>query len=177
MSLMQLDPSNIIVANVSEILAALQPTYDKLLTHRKVPGGARASRLSQAYHPSVIALHRWTFDDERSEVALRLSGDSRVVNYCEQTSTLLLLDEEVVGVTLVLSKKNHSMAYVYAVIVEPRLRHTWATAYLKYHSFAHLFSAGFDEIACQAFEGNRDTLSHAKKVGAKTVADNYVWSD
>lgn len=79
--------------------------------------------------------------------------------------------------TLVLSKKSHTLAYIYAVIVDPRWHRTWATVYLKYHSLACLLSAGFDKIAFQALAGNSDTLKHAKKVGAEIVADNYAWND
>lgn len=173
----QSESSNIIVANVSRILSGLQPTYDKLLTRHKVPDEASVSRIFPAAFSSIIALHQSVFDDEQSEVARRLSGDSRVVNYCQQTSTLLLLKDEVIGVTLVLSKKNHPLAYIYAVIVQSRWRRTWATPYLKYHSLAHILSAGFDEVAFQALGDNLDTLKHARKVGAKIVADNYSWND
>jgi hypothetical protein len=40
MSSSQLAPSDIIVANVFNLLSALQPLYDKLLTGRKVPNAA-----------------------------------------------------------------------------------------------------------------------------------------
>jgi hypothetical protein len=174
----RLEPSNIIVASVSRMLSNLQPTYDKLLKRGKIPDSADISKISPLYFASVIDLHQTVFNDiEPSEVILRLSGHSGIVNYCKQTSTLLLLGDEIVGVTLVLSKKNYSLAYIYAVIVKSRWQRTWVTAYLKYHSLVRLLSFGIDEIAFQALAGNRDTLKHAKKVGAKIVGDNYVWSE
>jgi hypothetical protein len=175
--LSQNPPQDIFVARTAQAVSDLQSTYDRLLRHRKIPDDARISRLAPPYFSSITDLHQSALDHDRLEISRRLSGDSEIVNYCRQTSTLLLLGDQVIGMTLTLSKKTPPLAYIYAVIVEPRRRRTWATAYLKYHSLAHLLSEGFEQVGFQALSGNRDTLKHAKKVGAKIVADNYSWND
>ncbi|MGC2237396.1 MAG: hypothetical protein WA584_14630 [Pyrinomonadaceae bacterium] len=174
---LQPELSKIIVVNVVRMLENLQPTYNKLLKRRKIPENAQASVIFSQYFPALIDLHQDLFRDVKPlEVAERLRGTSRIVNYCHTTSTVLLLAEQVVGVTLVLSRKHSTMAYVYAVIINSHHRRSWATVYLKYHSLRRLLAAGIDEIAFQAFAGSRDTLNHARKVGARIVADNYSWS-
>jgi len=174
---LQPEPSKIIVVNVGSMLENLQPTYDRLLKRRKIPENARESVISSQYFPALINLHQDLFPEVKPfEVAERLRGTSRIVNYCHKTSTVLLLADQVVGATLVLSKRHSTMAYVYAVIIDSRHRRRWATAYLKYHSLRRLLAAGVDEIAFQAFDGSRDTLNHARKVGARIIADNYSWS-
>ncbi len=75
-----------------------------------------------------------------------------------------------------MKKKYEKLAFAYVIIVDVNWRRTWATTYLKYHSFKHLLSCGFEEIAFQAFNGNHDTLKHARRVGAKITADNYMWN-
>jgi hypothetical protein len=169
-------PANIFVADLSRVLLGLQPSYDRLLVHHKIPSGAFVSRISPAYFPAIIALHQLVTPDNHDEVALRLRGLSHVLNYCQRTSTLLLLDKKPIGVTLVLSRKNYPLAYLYLIVVAPEWRRTWATGYLKYHSISHLMSVGFTKIAFQAFGGHPDTLKHAKKVGATSVVDNYQWN-
>jgi hypothetical protein len=176
---MSLDPtpSNIFVADLSRVLLGLQPNYDRLLIHRKIPSGAFVSGLCQPYFPRIIALHQLVMPANYEEVALRLQGLSHGVNYCQRTSTLLLFEHKPIGVTLVLSKKRYPLAYLYIVVVAPEWRRTWATVYLKYHSISRLLSAGFTQIAFQAFGGHPDTLRHAQKVGAKSVVDNYYWTE
>lgn len=165
------------MADLSRVLLGLQPSYDRLLIHRKIPIGASVSGISPAYFPAIFDLHQSLTPDNYTEVALRLRGHSHVVNYCQQTSTLLLRDKKLIGVTLVLSKKNYPLAYFYLIVVAPEWRRTWATVYLKYHSISRLMSAGFTKIAFQAFGEHPDTLRHAQKVGAKSVVDNYEWNE
>jgi hypothetical protein len=168
----------IIVTSVSAMFLNLQSTYDKLLTRRKIPENVRVLGISTEHFPAIIDLHQSLFNKiDRPEVLRRLSGNSDIVNYCKETSTLLLLKNKVIGVTIVLSKRSAALAYVYAVIIDPGYRRTWATVYLKYHSLACFLSSGIEEIAFQAFAGNLDTINYAQKVGAKIVADNYKWSE
>ncbi len=169
--------SNIIKADVGKVILDLKQIYDKLLRRGKIPNNASISRLSPNYLSSTVDLYQSTFNHESSEVLLRFSGDSCIINFCYQTSTLLLLDHKVIGTTLVLKKKYEGIAFIYAVIVDCNWRHTWATTYLKYHSFKHLLSCGYEEVAFQALNDNHDTLKHARKVGAKIIADNYNWRD
>jgi len=173
---MPIDPSKIFVAQLSEVLSGLQPTYDRLLIRNKIPGGAFICGISPSYFPAIIALHQSALPDKFDEVALRLEGNSKVVNYCQRTSTLLVFDEKPIGVTLVLAKKNRPLVYLYVIVVAPEWRRTWVTVYLKYHSISRLIDAGFTEMAFQAFGGHADTLKHAVKVNAKSVVDDYLWN-
>jgi len=90
------------------MLSELQPTYDKLLARRKIAKNARISDIFLQSFPFILKLHQTVFNDvEYSAVAMRLSGNSQIVNYCKETSTLLLIEDKLVGITLVLSKNKH----------------------------------------------------------------------
>lgn len=47
-------PANIFVADVSRVLLGLQPSYDRLLVHQKIPSGAFVSRISPGYFPLLL---------------------------------------------------------------------------------------------------------------------------
>lgn len=171
------DSLPIFILDTKRLASSIESTYRKLLKHNKVPRGSSVSSVISDYHPEVIELHRSVFFEEPPEIKLRLLGNSRVVNYCQETSTLLLLNKKVIGVTLIIKKKYDQLAYVYAVIIDEDYRHTWANVYLKYFSLMRLLSCGINEIAFQVLNNNLDAIKHIQKVNAKITADSYSWND
>lgn len=169
--------SNIFVAEINQLILNVSRTHDKLLQRNKIPIAAWTSRITPECYPAIVELHKLIYEDNPAEIFLRLSGHSHVVNYCHQASTLLWLDKKIIGVTLVLEKKQTNLAYIYAVIVDVNFRHNWANALLKTYSFKHLHSCGIEKVAFQALNNTQDTLKQAKKVGAKNEADSYSWND
>lgn len=158
-------------ASIETLVDDLIPLITLLKIRNKIPSSACAVRLNESHFDSVVMLHSLVFQPSPEEVRLRLSGMSKSVNYSTTHSTVLMLDDTVVGTFLAAKTKDQRIIFIYGLVIMPKLRRTWATPYFKYSSFCHLQEANISSVEFHSYNNNRDTLKHAFRVRADELKE------
>lgn len=162
--------------SVNHVLDDLEPLYNKLRSKNKIPKQVLEKRFSKNNLAAIHALHVAEFECDPIIARQRLLGKSDDYNYCPVMSTVLILDEEVIGVFLVYPDNTPRTVFVYGIVVDKKWRGRWANAYLKYSSFQHLRTFNINRVRFRAIETCRDTNKHAMRAQAKIIEESFQLS-
>lgn len=162
--------------SIHHVLNDLEPIYNKLRNKNKIPKQVLEKRFSKNNLAAIHALHVTEFECDPIVARQRLIGEAEEYNYCPVMSTILMLDEEVIGIFLVYPDNTPRTAFVYGIVVDKKWRGGWANAFLKYSSFQHLRTFNINRVRFRAIETNCDTNKHARRVQAKIVEKSFQLS-
>ncbi|MFN3225392.1 MAG: hypothetical protein ACE360_03975 [Hyphomicrobiales bacterium] len=156
--------------SVKALLIDVDRTWQKLLQRSRIPAATAIIGLSPPLVSSFVRLHTQEFPPSSDEVARRLEGSSQTVRYDRRLTLGLTLQDELLGATYGYPLSS-SDAYIYGIAIKRNWRRSWATVVLKQALFFSMHNAGFKHAHFQAMNNNKDTLNHARRVGAMTRLD------
>lgn len=163
-------------ADVNRILTDLEPIYKKIKSNNKIPEQALAKRISKNDLAGTLALHIKEFQCDPIVARQRLAGESVECNYSIDMSTVLTVNEKVIGAFLVYPFDTPKTVFIYGVVVHEAWRGTWANVFLKYLSFRHLKICNIDRVRLRTVETNKDTNKHAARAQAKIIEESLQLS-
>lgn len=158
-------------SGISELLDDIHPIYKKLVERNKIPSNCLAVRPTINDFEFIINELVNELSASYKKTEERLRGTSNDINFCLKTSTILKINNAPAGIFITYPLPTNREIYVYGVTVTKNWRKTWATVFLKYHSFKYLHKAGIKIIRYQIFEENKDTLKHANRVNSTFSLD------
>lgn len=153
--------------DVDALLPHLENVVGRLRERRKIPQAAQVVPLEREHFPEVIALHQ-DLPCSAEMASLRLVGHAPEGNYCPRRSTVLRLQERVIGAFLVQPDSEADIAFIYGVAVLTAFRRTWANAFLKRCAIRHLQRSGIRAVRFLA--SSSDTVRHAARAKARIYA-------
>jgi hypothetical protein len=159
-------------ADVTRFVTDLDPVVEWLTRRGRVPADAAVVPLDECHVEAVLRLHAaFACPPEIARVRLLGVGVAREASYCRRRSVVLLVRGEVRGAVLVQATPLPATAFIYAVVVDPGWRRTWATAFLKHRAATRLRDLGTVVVRFQVDDGIGDTHKHARRVQARTIVD------
>lgn len=161
-------------ANLKRLIDDVEPLIRKLEERGKIPDNASVARISRQDFPVIAELHSLLIPIVTETLSQRFE-DEETPSYSSRFSRVLKVGEQVVGCCLFLSGSSANSVFLFAVVIDPTLRRTWANAWLKYKTFHHLTNCGIETILFEAFENNADTINHANRVGAERLSIPPEW--
>lgn len=162
-------------ASVLALKQDLKPTIIRLQQKHKIPTGALLSEIKPHDFHDVARLHSLLLPIDVETLTDRMQDVMMRPSYSKDLSVVLKIGEKCVGCSLFLSSTSDQSAYLFAIIVSPSLRKTWATAWLKYMTFKHLLNCDIATILFEAYSENADTIKHANRVDAERLVNVPDW--
>lgn len=162
-------PSSHYEADVGCTLAVLEPVFQRLLVHRRIPAAAAVVELTDANAAAVLPLHVECLDCDPEVARLRLMGSCPDYSYCRIGSRVLMLNDACIGFLVVFPQAPTGEVFIYGVAVVPRWRGTWAKVLLEYESFRALHARGISTVHFRAVSTKHDTLKQAARVQARPL--------
>ncbi len=156
--------------DVAKGLHYIEPFWRQLVQRGKVPSNIFSLPVDEANPVEMARLYSMHIGGSYEAAYRRFSGESPL-GFDPTTSTVILLDHSLVGVSLA-RRITPGNLLVEAVIIDTPFRGRWANLYLKRQSWQRCLNAGIQTVFYYTHDRHQDTRRFVEKAG--TVVREFV---
>jgi ribosomal protein S18 acetylase RimI-like enzyme len=152
-----------------DALATLSPLLERV--RARIPAGARVVSLAEADLDAVIRLHEQFLGGNAGVLRPMLSGSAQG-GYNRDLSTVLLLDDEVVGIALGRTFGHGDTCEVDSRALHPSVRRRWANLWILHEGLRRGLAAGLRVMRYFTLDEHEDTRQLSERFGGVLIAES-----